>query len=139
MLTSSEDIATIIDIYGNGRSNLTNETPLYLDLTIGSSVNICPGYAYGTYNKLENRKFVRFNVNSEGTYTIKLEKSNTTTSYTDPDFYLYDVSNHQHIHAGEGVENDLEQASIYLKKASYLMDVSDYESVSGACFNVTVN
>ena len=139
MLTSSEDIATIIDIYGNGRSNLTNETPLYLDLIIGSSVNICPGYAYGTYNKLGNRKFVRFNVNSEGTYTIKLEKSNTTTSYTDPDFYLYDVSNHQHIHAGEGVENDLEQASLYLKKASYLMDVSDYESVSGACFNVTVN
>ena len=136
-IVASEDIAKITDIYGNGRANLSDETPLYLELTVGSSVNVCPGYDYGTYNKLGNRKYVRFNIDSTGTYTVKVETSKGSRS-SDPDFYLHDVSNHRLVYIGEEAEYNLESKSLNLESASYLLDVYDWENIAGTCFKVSL-
>ncbi len=137
-IVASENIATITDIYGNGRSNLAEETPLYVDLTLGSSLTFCPTYTYGSYNKLGNRKYIRFNVNDTATHTISVQKSNAAGA-TDPDFYLHDVSSHTLVYVGENATSDQEQVSLNLQTASYLLDVYDYAGTSGACFSVSVN
>ena len=137
-IVSGESIAEITDIYGNGRTNLSSETPLYVDLSIGTAMTFCPSYTYGSYNKLGNRKNIRFNVDTAATYTITVEKSNSAGS-TDPDFYLHNISDHTIFYAGEDAESDQEEKSLSLPRASYLLDVYDYESVSGACFSISVN
>jgi hypothetical protein len=137
-IVASENIATITDIYGNNRRNLSEETPLYVDLIVGDSVNVCPGYAYGRYNKLGNRKYIRFNINSTGNYSISV-KNSTGSSRTDPDFMLHNVSNHTLTYLGEDAAYSVETQSMTLERASYMLDVYDYESISGACFSVSVH
>ena len=137
-IVSGENIAVINDIYGNGRTNLSNETPLYIDLTIGTEMTFCPSYTYGSYNMLGNRKYIRFNVDTTDNYTITVEKS-TNSGTTDPDFYLHNISDHTIFYAGEDAEDDKEEKSLSLPRASYLLDVYDYEAVSNACFSISVN
>lgn len=137
MIVSSEDIAQITDIFGNGRSNLAYETPIYVDLAVGNTINVCPGYTYGKYNKLGNRKYVRFDIKSAGDYTIRVTKSNSAGA-TDPDFYLHNVSDHKVQLESEDDTADSETDTVSLAKASYLLDMYDYNSVSGACFDVSV-
>ena len=134
-IVSSESIAPITDIYGTGRTNLPSELPEYVDLVVGNTVNVCPIYTYGTYNKLGNRKYIRFTIDRAGSYTITVRKSNST-SPTDPDFLLYNVSLSL---AGISEVTDSETLTTYLNTASYKLDISDYRDVSGACFNVTVD
>lgn len=135
MIVSDESIAPITDIYGTGRTNLPSELPEYVDLVVGNTVNVCPTYTYGTYNKLGNRKYIRFTIDTAGEYTIRVNKSNSTST-TDPDFLLYNVSLSL---AGITEVIDSETLTTYLNTASYKLDVSDYKDVSGACFNVTVD
>lgn len=137
-IVSDEDIAVITDIYGSGRTNLPNQTPLYVDLSVGTPLTFCPGYDYGVYNKLGNRKYIRFNIDTAATYTIMVQKSNTAST-TNPDFYLHNVSDHTMVYWGEDATNDQEQTSLSLAQASYLLDVYDYAGTSGACFSISVN
>jgi hypothetical protein len=136
-IIESEDIATITDIYGSGRTNLNDETPLYVDLDVGSSVNVCPSYTYGEYNALGNRKYVRFNITDAANYTVTVKKSNDASA-TDPDFYLHNVSSHTIAAIGYDADVDSETENLNLAVASYILDVYDYESTAGACFSVTV-
>jgi len=137
MIVSSEDIAQITDIFGNGRSNLANETPIYVDLAVGNTITVCPGYIYGKYNKLGNRKYVKFNISSTGDYMIGVKKSNSAGA-TDPDFYLHNASDHKVQLESEDDTADSETDTVSLARASYLLDMYDYNSVSGACFDVSV-
>lgn len=137
-IVSGESIAEITDIYGNGRSNLADATPLYFDMSVGTAVTVCPSYDYGTYNMLGNRKYIRFNVDAGANYTVKVEKSNQA-AVTDPDFYLFNVSDHTLVYEGEDTVDDLEQTNLNLPAASYLLDLYDYAGTAGACFSISVN
>ncbi len=136
-IIASEDIATITDIYGSGRTNLENETPLYADLSVGTSVNVCPTYTYGEYNTLGNRKYIRFNITDADNYTVTVRKSNSASA-TDPDFYLHNVSSHTIAAIGDDADVDSETESLNLAVGSYILDIYDYESTDDACFDVTV-
>ena len=138
-IVASEDIESITDITGSGRTNKASELPEYTDLVLGSDVSICPSYTYGTYNKLGNRKYIRFNISTAGSYSISIRKNNTVSGSTDPDFYLHNMSTHTIDAVGEDATADMETQSVNLAAGSYLLDVYDYESISSACFNVTVN
>jgi hypothetical protein len=136
-IVSSEEIAVITDIYGTGRSNKAEEEPYYADLVIGSTVNVCPNYIYGEYNKLGNRKYIKFNIENAGNYTITVKKSNSV-SVTDPDFYLLDLSDNS-IVLGDDADVDSEIQHIHLTNAKYLLDVSDFENNPYAFFVLSVN
>ncbi|RLA68641.1 MAG: hypothetical protein DRG09_07595, partial [Epsilonproteobacteria bacterium] len=134
-IVSSESIAPITDIYGVGRTNLASELPTYVSLNIGSTVNVCPTYTYGTSNKLGNHKYIKFNIDISGEYTITVRKS-SGISITDPDFLLYNASL---LLGGIRGDDNIEEKTINLDKESYKLDISDFKNISGACFDVTVN
>jgi len=134
-IVSSESIASITDIYGTGRTNLASELPNYSNLTIGGTANVCPSYTYGTGNKLGNHQFLKFSIGTAGTYTITVVKSNLSGT-TDPDFLIYKDTS---IVSGFSTLSDSETKILTLSIGDYLLDVSDYNNVVGACFDVTLN
>ncbi len=136
-IVSSEDIAQITDVFGNGRTNLANQMPIYVDLTVGNSITVCPSYIYGKYNKLGNRKYIRFNINNMGNYKVSVKKSNSA-GLTDPDFYIHNVFDHRVVDEGEDGDADIETDTVSLEEASYLLDMYDYNNISGACFDISV-
>ena len=137
-MLENENIAIITDIYGTGRTNLPSQTPLYSTLSVGDTVNVCPTYTYGTYNKLGNRKYALLTIDVAGDYTISVTKSNQEAT-TDPDFYLYDTSNQTLVAVAESGTTDTEIVNLHLGNTNYIMDISDYNDVSSACFDVTIN
>ncbi len=134
-IVASEDIAEITDIYGTGRTNRASAYPYY-DLTVGSTVAIVISNADGSYNKLSNRKYVKFNIFSAGTYTIKVQQTNGTNS--DPDFYLFNTSPFNHVDSSESVVSGVEQKDVTLPTGEYLLDVSEYNNIDNAQLNVSI-
>jgi len=135
-IVSSENIATITDIYGTGRTNKVSDYPYY-SLTIGTPLSIQITTEYGTYNKLSNRKYVRFTITSAGIYTIKVQQTNGITS--DPDLDLFDTSPFTMLSSSWNDVRGSEEMSISLSAGEYLLDVSEYNNIADAQFNVTIN
>lgn len=134
-LVSSENIATITDIYGLGRVNQASDYP-YNNLTVGTPLSISITNEYGDYNKLSNRKYVKFSITTSGTYTIKVQQVNGTNS--DPDFYLFDTSPFSKVYSSEGTVSGLEQKDVTLSTGEYLLDVSEYNNIDNAQLNVSI-
>ncbi len=132
-IVAHENIDTITDIYGNGRSG----TP-YSNVTVGgSAVNVCLSSDDGNYNKLSNRRYVKFTVSSADSYTIKIAQSNGSDA--DPDFYLYSKQPLERINGSDTASSTgLESKRITLDAGEYLLDILDYNNLTSACFDVTV-
>lgn len=137
-MLSNESIATVTDIYGSGRTNLPEQTPLYATVSVGDTVNVCFDYTYGTYNKLGNRKYAILTINAAGSYTISVTKSNQVGT-TDPDFYLYNTSDQTLVSVATSSVSDTETTTLSLDNVNYRMDISEYNGIANACFDVTVN
>ncbi len=137
-IVGSEDIATIDDIYGTNRLNTVNEDvlPLYTDLTINQSLNICTTTDYSSPNKLNNHKYIRFTVDTEGSYPIRVTQNNGRTS--DPNFKLYKVLPFTEEGSAESSDLQTETATVTLSQGDYLLDVNDANNISKACFYVSV-
>lgn len=134
-LVSSQSIATITDIYGTGRTNKTASYP-YHDLSVGGSVSIETSSSDGEDNKLSNRQYIKFSVASDNTYTIRVEQTNGIDS--DPDFYLYRSSPFGYMGSSVGT-GSTEEVDVLLTAGSYLLDITDYNKVDTADFDVTIN
>ena len=135
-IVSSENIAEITDIYGTGRINKASAYP-YHDLTLGTPLDIETSNAYGTYNKLSNRQYVKFRVDTSGSYTIKVKQTNGSSS--DPDFYVFDTSPFSMVNFSDGTNPGVEEKSIALSAGDYLLDISDYNNIVDAQLTVTIN
>jgi hypothetical protein len=125
-IVSSESIATIEDIYGLGRTNNAAAYP-YHDLALGSTVNIETSNHDGSYNKLSNRQYVKFSINTAGRYTLKVEQTNG--SYSDPDLILYFTSPFKLVAISESAEEGKEELNIFLEEGSYLLDIYNYSDI----------
>ena len=141
-IVSSENIAPINDIYGENRTILLNgqTLPLYRNLDIGGSVNICTSSTYGSQrfpgnNKLNHHKYVNFTITSDNEYTIKVKQSNGRSA--DPDFILFKTSPFENLVSSE--DEGTEIKTLKLTKGSYLLDISDASNISLGCFDVSVN
>jgi len=135
-IVASENIATITDIYGTGRINKASDYPYY-SLNVGSSISVLLSNTDGVYNKLSNRKYVRFTIATAGTYTIRVQQTNGTNS--DPDFYLFREAPFANVSFGESATAGLEVKSVSLTAGSYLLDIADYNNVSTAQLSVSIN
>jgi len=133
---SAENIATITDIYGTGRTNQVANYP-YSTLTLGTTLQVQTNTTFGTINTLGNRKYVRFTVITPKTYTITVAQTNGSSA--DPDFDIYDTAPFRLIGSSQGEIAGREQTSVSLGAGEYLLDVSDFNNISTANFNVTIN
>jgi len=138
-ITANENIATIEDAYGSNRiTNLIEGSlPLYHELNLNKTIgNLCTLNHYGVYNKINNHKYVRFNITQEGTYPIQVKQSNGRSS--DPEFTLFKTSPFENISTNESGEKGIEKASLALTSGEYLLDIYDSNNIDKACFHVSV-
>jgi len=127
----SEDISTIDNSYGSTHHNL------YSDMDIGDIGTLCTSREYGIRNKLNTHKYMRFSVYQSGNYKVQVRQNNGAGS--DPDFALYKTSPFKTIGEVEEVMKGIEQQEYELSSGDYLLDVSDYNNLSLACFDISIN
>jgi len=146
-MTQSISSNSNVDAYGTNETNYPNEDPInilpiFTPLIAGDpAINICSIADFGTYNKLSNRRFIRFHIASEGTYQITA----VGPSGSDPDLILYgngDIS-------FSGVSGNNEIFNLTLAQGDYILEMYEYTNVypgngSGrprgtTCFDVSIN
>ncbi len=130
-ILASENIASINNIYGN------DFYPLYTDMRVGESKNICTSTEYGRGNKLGTHRYIRFAVNRSDRYKISVIQNNGSRS--DPDFMLYKTSVFEKVGISDGTAPKKAEESYTLQSGEYLLDISDYNDRTEPCFDVTVN
>jgi hypothetical protein len=134
-IVSAENIAEITDIYDTNRTNEAGKYP-YHDL-VGGAASVSTGDADGAKNKLSNRQYVKFSIATSKPYIITVEKSSSSND-TDPDFVLYKTDTFSYVDRGNGTAVNKEEKSISLDAGNYLLDISEYNNVNTATFDVTV-
>lgn len=138
-IVSSENITTIDDIYGANRlNNVTESTlPLYSQLTINKTFQeVCTSSTYGSRNKLNNHKYVRFTISENKSYPIRVEQNNGSNS--DPDFVLFKTSPFEEVAQSNHATSGIEESSYTLAAGDYLLDINNRHNRTKACFNVSV-
>jgi len=136
-IVANENIATITDIWGRGRTNRASDYPYY-DLTVGSSVRVKTSFDGATNNKLSNHQYVKFTIATAREYTIKVIQKNGTNG--DPDFTLYQSTPFKSIGISEGPPNrGVEEKAIFLEEGNYLLDIVDASNFSNVTFKVTIS
>ncbi len=129
-LLADENIESISDdIYGDSHHNL------YSDL---GEERVCTSSKNGIHNKLLNHKFIRFSIDFQKSYTIRVEQSNNKEEISDPDFYLYGGEPFKLKSIVESEQKKLETSSIFLTTGDYILDISDYNNLEEACFEISI-
>ena len=139
-VVASENISPIYDEYGSYRSNLANQTyttPIYRDLSNGSSLIQCNKNTYGVYNKLGNRTFIKVQIDQAGIYNFDAQPYGG--DYGDPDIIIYKAQyplESMGMSPLEGASSDT--LSINLTPGKYLVEVYD-ASFNNSCFVIKLN
>ncbi len=134
-----ENINSIQDAYGTNRTNSGNSPvsiPIYRNLNVGESINICSRNNYGVYNKLGNRTFIKIKIDIDGFYQFNANSNNPSA---DPDMTLYQtIYPHKNIAISsyEGSPNDT--LMVNLKRGNYLLDTFD-ASFNNSCSTISLN
>ncbi|NOZ90234.1 MAG: carboxypeptidase regulatory-like domain-containing protein [Epsilonproteobacteria bacterium] len=130
-ILASEDIDSIVDIYGK-----TIDSNQYSDMS-GGAIDICTYNRYGVGNKLYNHRYIRFSIAQSDSYTLRMQQNNGSSS--DPDFSLYKASPFTRIGTSDASVYAVEEATYTLTAGDYLLDISDFNNLTKACFDVTIN
>ncbi len=129
-ILASEDIGSIEEIYGN------TFYLLYADMDEGQTINVCTSSRYGIGNKLDNHRYIRLNIYGGGSYTVRVVQTNGSRS--DPDFGIFKTVPFEQIGLSEETTLQQEEARYHLDAGGYLLDISDYNDLTEACFDVSV-
>jgi hypothetical protein len=131
-ILSSENIEPIEDIYGK-----SIDPHQYSNINNNGAIDICTYTRYGYVNKLYNHRYIRFNIPQKGTYTISMRQNNGKRS--DPDYKLYKTSPFEQVGVSENSIAGVETSTFDLEDGNYMLDISDYNNLAVACFDVTIN
>jgi hypothetical protein len=151
-LIASQSISAVdIDAFGSTEKNnggVAQALPLYTDIFLnGPATSICGSASEGTYNKIGNRRLLKFSLAGATTITINVAWNGAGGSLPqpDPDFWLY----------GDGAPKvaqstipNTEQATYSVPAGSYVIEVYEYSHIDPSasnnisrgvtCMNVTV-
>ena len=137
LLGGQSVVGNTMDIWGSTETNDagrgTDVLPVYTDLAVGAAnpVTVCTINAFGDFNRLSNRRFVRFDVPSQGNYRIRV----TGPSDSDPDLAVF----RQGLEAlSEGLLAGQEQLFLPLDVGTRVLEVYDACMVFGASANPSV-
>jgi hypothetical protein len=137
-----ENISTIYDAYGTSRLNTAGSryvTPVYRDLVVGNSVEICNQNNYGVYNKLGNRTYVKVKINQSGSYSFNAKPNGRISANQDPDILIYATKYpHENIGISSQEGSAYDNLSMHLDKGEYLLDVFDV-SFDNSCYLVSLD
>lgn len=146
-LLTRESIAGA-DAFGTGETNFANKgtlSPLYSTVTLnGGAVPVCGTVDFGTYNKLGNRRFLRFDLASSRSVQITAQGPTTGTPAADPDIGLWR-------RGLIGTSDNTGTTEIYntpvLSTGTYIIEVADFSHIDqtdgvarrgDTCINVSV-
>ncbi|MBV1908945.1 MAG: hypothetical protein KUG78_06450 [Kangiellaceae bacterium] len=139
-LLASQDISGTDD-FGTGETNNGGDSrnlPVYSGLTDNGSIQLCSYGTNGSSNKLGNRKFIKIEISTTGSYTIT---ANGTTTGDDPDLYVYQNGTLAFKSDVVGNESTTQQ----IAAGTYVMDVSDYNNIDrdgtvrDTCIDITLS
>jgi hypothetical protein len=138
-LINGQNIVTNIDIWGSNETNNGGDStnlPVYVTLVPdNSATEVCTNTTNGSdRNKLGNHRFLRLNISTSGSYTLRL----TPNGLNDLDAYIYLqgslVAYNQDF--GTGIVN----VTTNLQSGTYVADTLAYDSsgsnVVGTCYDV---
>jgi hypothetical protein len=130
-----------IDLYGDletndGAADGVTQTgdvlPLYSDIQIGGPpvTNLCSNADQGDFNKLSNRRYLKFTVNAANTYRFRLDATATRPAgaTVDPDFSIYGTSGF--VAGGFDAPAEFEQQDIALDAGDYVLEIWDDNNIS---------
>ena len=131
-----------IDLYGDletndGAADGVTETddvlPLYSDIQIGGATvsNLCSNADQGDFNKLSNRRYLKFTVNAAATYRFRLDDATGTPpagATVDPDFAIYGTSGF--VDGSFNPPAAFEQKDIALGAGDYVLEIWDDNNIS---------
>lgn len=138
-IVAQEQINTIHDIYGNYRSNTANGVstkPLYRTLEAGKWITQCNKNAYGVYNKLGNRTYIKVNIPETAIYTFGAKPYGS--SYGDPDIVLYKTEYPYDVKGMSPLEGQSsDELTMNLTPGDYMLEVYD-NSFQNSCFVISL-
>ena len=129
-IVAGENIATINDIYGAGRTNHANLYQ-YHTLTVGQTTNVCAKSTYAnSYNRPSNRGLIKFNVSTPGSYNIQFTKTKGTSEGVYKMFKSSPFAYNGLFYARTGATN--------LGSGQYLLDLYSDDASYDICYDITV-
>lgn len=132
--------------YGAGETNNAGSTvtlPVYHQLALGQTVNVCSDSDFQKYNGVDVRRFLRVQLPDTRNYTITAARNGGNLARTNPQLRIY----RQGQQAGSVLNGtpDSENAQRYLSRGDYVFEVyeesnADRNTSTGglACFDVRI-
>lgn len=148
-LLDRQEIFGITDAYGTGETNTGgNNLPVYSELTVGNTINLCSNRVNGGYNRLGNRRLVRMTIDTPGNYRITSTSTSSQSGIIspNPDFLVY--RNASLVGNGTQSVSNQEILELSLPADTYLLDTFESANVftdpdatsntSESCFDLTL-
>jgi PKD repeat protein len=141
------------DAFGAGETNdgsVPQSLPIYQSIALNSAVTVCGTTTAGSYNKIGNRLFLRFNLGAARLVAIRAQYSATGSTApfsptSDPDIVLFKSG---FLDVAETTTAGDELLTRTLEAGEYVIEVYEYSHVDTAlsdaqrrgntCFNVSV-
>ena len=131
---------------GEGETNdggISIALPLFNPITVGGpAVEVCSFNNAGTFNRLGNREFLLFSLDSARTLTFRMARTMGDIN-RDPDFRIFDRSNF--INQGISGDVDVETLSIALQPGNYVIEAFDFFNIAAntansgdSCYDFTI-
>ncbi len=132
--------------YGAGETNNAGSAvtlPVYHQITLGQTVNVCSDSDFQKYNGVDVRRFLRIQLPDTRNYTISAVRNGGNLARTNPQLRIYRQGNQ----AGSVLNGtpDSENAQRYLNRGDYVFEIyeesnADRNTTTGglACFDVRI-
>lgn len=132
--------------YGAGETNNGGSAvtlPVYHQITLGQTVNVCSDSDFQKYNGVDVRRFLRIQLPDTRNYTISAVRNGGNLTRTNPQLRFYRQGNQ----AGSVLNGtpDSENAQRYLNRGDYVFEIyeesnADRNTSTGglACFDVRI-
>lgn len=142
-LAGAQQLVSITDDFGANESNNGGDArnlPIFRSVSSGATVAVCSVAANGAYNRLGNRKFLRFDLTAPGAITVRASNG---PAGSDPDLALYSAGQQRGL--AEGTASAAETLTVTgLAAGTYAIEVYEYSNLGNAprgdtCFDLQVS
>lgn len=140
------------DRYGTGETNAggyAQSLPIYRELLVAETVSACTDHTLGEFNTLDNRLFLRFLIETPGSYQIRVERNERSEISLEPLLLIYERGEFLRGYSNDSVgEIDTTE---FLESGVYVLEVYDRKNIDEprllqslkrtggqACFNVSI-
>jgi hypothetical protein len=136
-------MASVTDDFGANEFNSGGDArnlPIFRSVAAGEIVAVCSVAANGAYNRLGNRKFLRFDLATAGSITVRASNG---PAGSDPDLALYGSGQQRGL--AEGTAASAETLAVSgLAAGTYVIEVYEFSNLGSAprgdtCFDLQVS